>query len=188
MTEVNVEKAKVAVVCITLPTANDFVNKTHRHHSAIPAGFVWFCSGAIVNEKLVAVAICGRPTNRNNDDGQTVELLRLASDGTANCPSALMGACAKAAQAMGARRIITYTLESESGASLRGAGYVLEKKGIKSCWMKGTSRRTAVDRPHMDEAKVRWCKHFREPILYKYDREQTTTTVAKHSIFDFLEP
>jgi hypothetical protein len=61
----------------------------------------------------VAAAICGRPTNRNNDDGQTVEVIRLASDGTRNACSFLYGASARVAREMGASLILTYTLESE---------------------------------------------------------------------------
>ena len=150
----------VRVVPVTLPVANGYVSSLHRHHAPIPAGFVWFCVGAISNGRMCGVAIAGRPTNRNNDDKFTVEVLRVATDGTEHAPSALLGACARAAKAIGAERCITYTLEQESGASLRGAGWVAEKSGITSSWMKGTSRRTAVYRDHMNEKKVRWAVHF----------------------------
>jgi len=155
----------VTVIPVTLPKANDYVARLHRHHAPIPAGFVWWCVAAVVQGTVRGVAIAGRPTNRNNDDGQTVEVLRVAADGTPNVPSALLGSCARAAKAMGARRVITYTLETESGSSLRGAGWRLEADGITSSWMKGTSRRTAVARPHMDEKKARWAVNFRdEPV------------------------
>jgi len=146
----------VELVPLTLPKANAYVTLLHRHHAPIPAGFVWWCVGAVFEDRVVGVAIAGRPTNRNNDDGLTVEVLRVATDGTPHAPSALLGACARAAKAIGARHVITYTLESESGISLRGAGWEREKDGIQSCWMRGDSRRTAVDRPHMAELKVRW--------------------------------
>jgi hypothetical protein len=114
----------------------------------------------------VAAAICGRPTNRNNDDGATVELIRLASNGTVNAPSFLLGACARAANAIGASQIITYTLASEGGSSLRAAGWNRDKEGIKSWWTHNGSRTPAVDRPHMREAKVRWSVTFRGPVPY----------------------
>ena len=150
----------IRIVPITLPIANSYVTSLHRHHAAIPPGFPWFNVGAIYEGGLCGVAIAGRPTNRNNDDGFTVEVLRVASDGTEHAPSALLGACARAAKAIGAERCITYTLESESGASLRGAGWVLEKENISSAWTMGNTRTKAVDRPHMSEKKRRWAVHF----------------------------
>lgn len=131
---------RILVVPLTLPRANAAVVRWHRHHAALPGGFAWFCVGAIADGLLVGAAIAGRPTNRNNDDGQTVEVLRVATDGTPNACSALLGACGRAGRAIGARRVITYTLDSETGASLRGAGWVLESSGIESWWTHKGSR------------------------------------------------
>lgn len=160
-------QARVAVVPLTLPTANRCVSLWHRHHAPIPGGFGWFCVGAVVDGELVGAAIAGRPTNRNNDDGQTVEVLRVASSGVPNVCSALLGACQRAAKAVGARRIITYTLDEESGSSLRAVGWVRERDGITSWWTAGTSRTPAVDRDHMSKAKVRWASHFHDVIPYE---------------------
>ena len=163
----------VAIVPTTLPKANRYVELLHRHHAPIPGGFGWFCVAAVVGGTVRGVAIAGRPTNRNNDDGQTVEVLRLAADGTANVPSALLGSCRRAARAMGAARIITYTLDSETGSSLRGAGWVHEADGITSWWTHpgadGNGRPAAIDRPHMRDTKVRWAVHFRDPIVCEFD-------------------
>jgi hypothetical protein len=166
-----VSQAQVTVVPLTLPAANQLVGSLHRHHAPLPGGFAWFCVGAVVEGVLVGCAIAGRPTNRNNDDGQTVEVLRVATDGTPNSPSALLGACARAAKAIGARRVITYTLDSESGVSLKGAGWKREADGITSWWTHpgadGNGRVPAVDRPHMAQEKVRWGLEFREaPVDY----------------------
>lgn len=169
----NEGKSKVFVVPTTLPKANLYVERLHRHHAPIPGGFGWFCVAAVVDGVVRGVAIAGRPTNRNNDDGQTVEVLRVAADGTPNVPSALMGACARAARAVGASRIITYTLNDESGGSLRGAGWVREADGIKSWWAHegkdGKGRTPAVDRPHMQQAKVRWAVNFRPAVPCRYE-------------------
>jgi hypothetical protein len=158
----------IHVVPITLREANTFVEVHHRHHGPMPGGFDWWSVGAVVEGKCHGVAIAGRPTNRNNDDGQTVEVLRVASDGFPNVPSALLGACARAAKSIGAARIITYTLDDETGASLRGAGWVREADGIESWWTHpgkdGKGRVAAVDRPHMQQTKVRWALNFRTPI------------------------
>lgn len=160
----------LAVVPLTLPAANALVKSLHRHHAPIPGGFGWWSVGVVANGVLVGCAIAGRPTNRNNDDGQTVEVLRVATDGTPNAPSCLLGACAKAAKAIGARRIITYTLDSEGGSSLRGAGWRREADGIQSWWTHpgadGSGRTPAVDRPHMAEKKVRWGIAIRDAIVY----------------------
>ncbi len=155
------------VVPLTFPKANECVRMWHRHHAPLPGGFAWFCLGAASEGVVVAAAICGRPTNRNNDDGQTVEVIRLASDGHANACSMLYGAAARVAREMGASQIITYTLESESGSSLRAAGWNRDKDGIESWWEHAGSRTPAVSRPHMREAKVRWSVFFREPCEYE---------------------
>lgn len=157
----------IVVVPLTLPVANAAVERLHRHHPPIPGGFAWWACGAVANGELVGAAIAGRPTNRNNDDRQTVEVLRVATDGTANAPSALLGACARCAKSIGAARIITYTLTEESGASLRGAGWTLEKSGITSWWTTPGTRSPGVHRDHSDKEKVRWVLHFRDPIEYQ---------------------
>lgn len=154
----------LAVVPLTLPRANECVRMWHRHHAPLPGGFAWYCLGAVADGVIVSAAICGRPTNRNNDDGQTVELIRLASDGTDNACSFLYGAAARVARHMGAAQIITYTLESEGGASLRAAGWNRDKDGIRSWWTHAGTRTPAVDRPHMGESKVRWSVQFRPSI------------------------
>jgi hypothetical protein len=148
------------LVPLTLPQANAVVARLHRHHAPLPGGFSWWSVGVVSNSIVVGAAIAGRPTNRNNDDGQTVEVQRVATDGTPHVPSMLLGSCARAAKAIGARRIITYTLSSETGSSLKGAGWVHESEGIRSWWTTGTTRSRAVDRPHMEETKVRWALHF----------------------------
>jgi hypothetical protein len=136
----------------------------HRHHAPLPGGFAWYCIGVADDGIVVGAAICGRPTNRNNDDGQTVEVIRLASDGTDNACSMLLGAAARVAREMGAARIITYTLEDEGGASLRGAGWNRDKDGIQSWWTHTGTRTPAVARAHMQSAKTRWSVTFRDPI------------------------
>lgn len=72
---------------------------------------------------LRGVAIAGRPVARLFDNGQTLEVTRLTSDGWPNACSMLYGACARAAFALGYSRIVTYTQQGESGASLRAAGW-----------------------------------------------------------------
>ena len=179
----NMNQSQIHIVPLTLPKANDAVRRWHRHHDAIPGGFAWFCMGAIADGRLVGTAICGRPTNRNNDDGQTCEVLRLATTGVPNACSALWGAAARAAKAIGCWRVITYTLTSETGASLRGAGWRLEQEDCgRSWWDNAHTRTPARSRPHMSEHKCRWGLIFREPIEWVNDRPDEIP--AKQSVLD----
>ena len=168
-------RVAVTIIPITLPRANRHVARLHRHHAPIPGGFAWWACAAVVDGKIVGVAIAGRPTNRNNDDGQTVEVLRVATDGTFNAPSALLAACARCAKAIGARRIITYTLSSEGGSSLRGAGWILECEDTgKSWWAHAGTRTPAVAREHMSEHKARWGLKFRDAVTVADDPAEVT--------------
>jgi len=84
---------------------------------------------------LRAVAVTGRPVARGFDDGLTLEVLRVASDGAHNANSLLYGASARAAFALGYRRLITYTQADEPGSSLRAAGWkVIARRPVRSGW------------------------------------------------------
>lgn len=107
---------------ITRDEAHAFIRQKHRHHGA-PVGELWRHAIHDDNGVLVAVATVGRPVARALDDGLTVEVTRLCSDGEPNACSMLYGAARRAADAKGYRRGLTYILSSESGASVRAAGY-----------------------------------------------------------------
>ncbi len=100
--------------------ANEFVAQYHRHSLPVTGGK--FAVGASVDGKLVGVAIAGRPVARKLDDGTTLEVLRVCTDGTPNSCSFLYGRVKRIAALMGYRKVITYTLQEESGASLRSVG------------------------------------------------------------------
>lgn len=103
--------------------AADFVKRHHRHHDA-PIGHVFSIGLADENGDLVGVAIIGRPVARLLDDGYTLEVNRTCIlEGSRNANSMLYGAAWRATKALGYRRLITYTQDGESGASLRGAGW-----------------------------------------------------------------
>lgn len=179
---------KLRVVPLTLPVANRCVEAWHRHHGKMPPGFAWFCVGVVADGALVGVAIAGRPTNRNNDDRLTVEVLRVATNGTPNACSALLGACARAARAVGAARIITYTLTEESGASLRGAGWRLECGDTgKSWWTHKGTRTPARERGHMGKHKARWGLQLQEPVSYS-EPPPPEPPPEQPTIFDITTP
>lgn len=112
-------------------TAADFVRLHHRHHTP-PAGHK-FSLGCIKGAELVGVVIVGRPVSRMRDNGETLEVTRLCTDGTPNACSFLYGAAARACFALGYRRIGTYILKSEPGTSLTAAGWkLIGERGGKS--------------------------------------------------------
>ena len=118
-------------------------------------------------DRLCGVAICGRPVARKLDDDLTVEIRRVCTDGTYNACSILYGACARVAKAMGYKRVITYTLISEPGTSLKASGFVnCGEAGGVSWDMPGRHREVTVETPsgkarkYSSEKKIRWEKHF----------------------------
>lgn len=106
---------------ISFEEACEFVRLHHRHH--IPPVGSKFCVAVNDGEKVVGVAIVGRPVARMSDNGWTLEVTRCCTDGMKNACSMLYSACWRAARALGYRRLITYTLATESGVSLEAAGW-----------------------------------------------------------------
>ena len=113
---------RLRLVPVSLEQANQHVAAWHRHSSPV-VGHKWSVGAADDNDVLRAVAIVGRPIARHLDNGLTLEVLRVATDGTRNANSLLYGACARASFAMGYRQLVTYVLADESGSSLRAAGW-----------------------------------------------------------------
>lgn len=107
---------------VSLAQANEHVAAWHRHNQPV-VGHKFSVGAADGEGVLRAVAIAGRPVARHFDDGLTIEVLRVATDGTRNANSLLYGAVARASFALGYRRVITYTQADESGSSLRAAGW-----------------------------------------------------------------
>lgn len=112
------------VVPIGLRDANHFVEMWHRHHIPV-RGMKFALAVADSDDVLRGVALVGRPVARHLDDGFTLEVNRTATDGAFNANSMLYAACWRAAKALGYTRLVTYTQEGESGASLKGAGWTV---------------------------------------------------------------
>jgi hypothetical protein len=148
---------------VELATAKRFVGLHHRHNLP-PLGWK-FGVGVEQDGQLVGVAIASRPVARALDDGHTVEIVRTCTTGADNANSKLYGAVCRAAKALGYRRAITYTLASETGASLRAAGFQVDARlPARGGWDNGRPRyevdlfgnaRTPIDTP-----KVRWVRHL----------------------------
>jgi hypothetical protein len=155
---------------ITLDVAQGFVAVHHRHNK--PPHRCRFSIGLfLVDEfglfgadRLCAVAMVGRPVARLLDDGVTAEVVRLCVD-----HDAPMGSCSKlyraawrAWSAMGGLAMVTYTLQSESGASLRGAGWLRDADLPGRTGRAWCNRDGRADQAVVREPKIRWricCGH-----------------------------
>ena len=113
----------LSLVPINFAEANEYVGRLHRHHRRV-VGCKFVLAVAKAGE-VCGVAIVGRPVARKLDDGLTLEVNRCCTDGARNACSMLYGAAWRVAKTMGYRRMITYTLPQEGGASLRAAGWKL---------------------------------------------------------------
>lgn len=113
--------ASMRLVPTSIREASTFVAHHHRHHRP-PQGAL-FAIGAEKDGVVVGVAIVGRPVGRGLQDGRTVEIVRVTTDGTRNACSFLMGRARRAATALGYSRVVTYTRQDEGGASPRAAGF-----------------------------------------------------------------
>lgn len=139
------------VVPCTQRQAKAYVAQYHRHHQPPQGGL--FALACLDDERLCGVVIVGRPVARRLDDGLTAEVTRCCTDGTRNACSILYGRARRAAFALGFRRVVTYTLPDEGGASLRAAGWECAGAAGGGSW-------NVPSRPRIDQAptqeKLRW--------------------------------
>ena len=126
-----------------LKEANAYVLTHHRHHKSVRGHR--FSLACYEDGRLCGVAIVGRPRSRRIDQRNTVEVLRLCTDGTKNACSKLYGACRRAAKTLGYERLITYILEHESGASLAASGFTFCYQSRGGSW-------NQPGRPRTDQA------------------------------------
>jgi len=138
---------KLDLCPVTIGDARVFVDRHHRHHGAPVSGL--FAVAVCTKLGIAGVAIVGRPVARAYQDGWTAEVTRLCviEGPYRNACSMLYGACWRAARSLGYRRLITYTLASESGSSLRGAGWRVVGERRARSW----AADSAKDRPRVDK-------------------------------------
>lgn len=156
------ESVRLELRPVILRDARRFVGEHHRHNLP-PSGWK-FGVGVYGGDQLRGVGIAGQPLARMLNDGYTLELLRVCSDGARNACSMIYGALVRAGKALGYRRFVTYTLASEPGSSLRAAGFTIDAE-VKSgpTWRRNGRPRDDVDlfgnerRPVED--KIRWVRH-----------------------------
>lgn len=130
---------------IDFAEACEFIYRHHRHHPTNQGHK--FSVGVADGDRVVGVAMVGIPRPRHVNDGLTLEVNRSCTDGTRNANSMLYGAAWRGAKALGYRRLITYTLASESGSSLRAAGWrVVAVRPPREGW-------DAPGRPRVDKTQ-----------------------------------
>lgn len=167
---VRTKSSSIDLKPISIRDAKKFVTDHHRHNKA-PVG-AKFCIGVIESweewnpfmgrsvehQNLVGVAMVGRPVSAQLQDGFTAEVLRVCTleDSPKNCCSMLYSACWRAWKAMGGKRILTYTLKKEQGASVRGAGWQIVAECEPSNWNRPNSGRERDHQPIYQERKYRW--------------------------------
>lgn len=139
------------LVPISIRDANYLVKTLHRHHK--PVVGAKFAIAAAEGDKVVGAALVGRPVSIALDNGWTLEVNRLVTDGTRNACSFLYAAAWRVTRALGYKKLITYILSSESGVSLRASGWTCLGECGGGTW----NRR---DRPRVDkhplQKKIRW--------------------------------
>ena len=135
--------APLRIVPVRFDEACACVRQFHRHHQP-PQGHK-FSVAVAAGERIVGVAIVGRPVARHLDKGWTLEVTRLCTDGTPNACSKLYAACWRVARAMGYLEMLTYILDTESGTSLRAAGWKCQGKRGGMSW-------NCPSRPRVDKS------------------------------------
>ncbi len=152
---------RLRVVPIELVDARRVVRTIHRHHKP-PIGHRFSLAAVDEAGTVRGVAIVGRPVARMaGRPDEVVEVLRVATDGTPNACSALLGAAARAAKALGYLRIQTYTLPAEGGASLRGSGWMCEGEAGGGQWKHTDGKPRRTDQP--TGIKLRWVRQLNPP-------------------------
>ena len=148
--------SKLKIVPLSLREANDFVEAFHRHNGRTSRDGGKFAIGCSFGGELVGVAIVGRPIARLLNDSFTAEVLRTCTrpEAPKGSISFLYSACRRIWAAMGGLKIITYTLRTESGSSLRGAGWKIAALVEPKEWDRPNRARRW--QPIYGQQKFRW--------------------------------
>lgn len=135
------------IVPIKQSEAKEFIRQSHRHHK--PSVGSVFQIACAKDGEIVGVVMVGRPASRHLDNGWVLEVSRLATDGTKNACSMLYSAAWRVARNLGYRKLITYILEDESGASLRASNW--REVGVRGGGSWNTKSRPRVDKHPMQK-------------------------------------
>lgn len=146
---------------ISIRRAKAYVREHHRHCDP-PVG-AKFCIASYDGNRLCGVAFVeerkGRGNRKKGDPPCLVaEVTRVATDGTGNACSFLLGKAKRLAQAAGYRRVITTNLESETGVSLKAGGW--KEAGLIKPRRWDTPTRRRKHRAIEEVPKRRWVQEL----------------------------
>lgn len=143
------KKGDLQIKPISLNEARPWMAKMHRHLRRPVTGWL-FGVQILLNGERIGVAMAARPKARMLQDGETIEIVRVATNGTPNSCSLAYGALRRAAVALGYRRVYTYTRQDEPGISVRAAGFVFDGEA-------GGGEATRPSRPRAPSEEREWC-------------------------------
>lgn len=158
----------------TVSQAKAVVDEWHRHHGSSTSTLY---AAAVANEdgRVVGVALIGRPVARMLDDGWTLEVTRVATDGTPNACSALYGIARRIAAALGYSRVITYTRIDEPGSSPKAAGLTDDGPIRARSW-------NMPGRPRTDKTEIVQRRRWRLDLSEPFEVEWPVTTGAQAEV------
>ena len=135
---------------VTLKEAARFIALHHRHHDPAQGGIV--ALGMFEGVDLVGVGVLGRPVNRD----------LCGNAGHANCAASQLEArLRRVSQALGFKRMTSYTLAEEKGASWRGAGMQADIELVGGGeWT--TQSRVRNPATHPTKRRVRWWAELKQ--------------------------
>jgi hypothetical protein len=134
---------KLEIVPITQKEAKEYIAKHHRHHDP-PTGSIFQIAVAKGGE-ICGVVMVGRPVSRHLDNGWTLEVNRLCTNGERNACSMLYSSAWRVAKSLGYKKLITYILSDENGSSLFASNWKLVGEAGGGEW-------NCKSRPRVDTA------------------------------------
>jgi hypothetical protein len=151
-------KKRLKIAPISIRQANEMVKLHHRHSK--PMAFAKFAISVTYDGEVVGVAIIGRPVATQLDDGQTVEVARVCTtdESPKNVCSMLYSAAWRAWKAQGGTRIVTYTLQEETGTSLKASGWRITREVPPNSWNRPNRKRN--EQAVYKKPKLRWEPHY----------------------------
>lgn len=172
------------VVPLTLAEANAYVKHIHRHNGPLPSARL---SVALIDHYGVVhgVAVAGIPKARSLMDRGTMEINRVGTDGIRNGCSMLYAAITRACRALGYSRLVTYTLASEPGTSLKASGWTAVADSPGGSWSRG--RQACRVDTHDTGPKVRWEIHLAPPCPILQWPSYESENAGAMQLFDLLD-
>ena len=147
---------RTEIKSIAFADANDFISHVHRHSPPVRG---WKYGLSLWDEiSIIGVVTVGRPVARRLDDGTTLEVTRLAllTNAPTNAASRLLGNAARIAKDLGYGRLVSYTLESETGGAYQASGWNRTEKVKSAQWDRPSRKRDLLDPDDITLRQDKW--------------------------------